>query len=230
MPAFIELKGVEKTYRPYRQVPVEALRGIDLTIEKGEMIAITGVSGSGKSTLLHILGFIDLPTDGEVFFDKPISKKMTDRAMAKLRNKKIGFIMQDFALIPYRTAYENIELPLIFSQVPRKERRKRIEAVCEQLGIVELSRRKVSQMSGGQKQRVAIARALINDPEVILADEPTGALDRKTKLETLELIQRIHNEGKTVVIVTHDPEVANLADRRLVIEDGQITEEKTKAI
>ncbi|NLW89403.1 MAG: ABC transporter ATP-binding protein [Clostridiaceae bacterium] len=229
MSAYIELKDICKTYRPYRQVPVEALRGVDLSVEKGEMIAITGVSGSGKSTLLHIMGFLDHPSGGTLFFERPISAKMNDREMARLRNQKVGFVLQDFALVPYRTAYENIELPLIFSRVPRKERKKRIDALCEKLAIPELKRRKVSQMSGGQKQRVAIARALINDPELILADEPTGALDRKTKLETLELIRQIHKEGKTVIVVTHDSEVAELADRRMIIQDGVLKNEATNA-
>ncbi|MDD4096336.1 MAG: ABC transporter ATP-binding protein [Oscillospiraceae bacterium] len=223
MAEYIELKEIRKTYRPYRQVPVDALRGINLTVKKGEMIAVTGVSGSGKSTLLHIMGFLDQPTGGTIFFEKPISPKMSDRDMAKLRNQKIGFVLQDFALVPYRTAYENIELPLIFSHVPRKERKARIDLLCEKLSIQELMKRKISQMSGGQKQRVAIARALINDPDLILADEPTGALDKKTKHETLDLIQLIHREGKTIVVVTHDPEVAALADRRMVIEDGIIS-------
>lgn len=229
MSAYIELKDICKTYRPYRQVPVEALRGVDLSVEKGEMIAITGVSGSRKSTLLHIMGFLDHPSGGTLFFERPISAKMNDREMARLRNQKVGFVLQDFALVPYRTAYENIELPLIFSRVPRKERKKRIDALCEKLAIPELKRRKVSQMSGGQKQRVAIARALINDPELILADEPTGALDRKTKLETLELIRQIHKEGKTVIVVTHDSEVAELADRRMIIQDGVLKNEATNA-
>jgi|LSQX01.1.fsa_nt_gb putative bacteriocin export ABC transporter (lactococcin 972 group) len=224
MAAYYELKNVLKTYRPRREMPVEALRGVNLEIQKGEMVAITGVSGSGKSTLLHIMGFLDQPTDGTIYFEKPIPSKMRDSERAKLRNEKIGFVLQDFALIPYRTAYENIELPLIFSQVPRKERRERIKSICEKLGIPELLKRKVSQMSGGQKQRVAIARALINNPELILADEPTGALDRKTKQETLSLLKKIHDEGKTVVVVTHDPQVAELADRQLFIEDGVISE------
>lgn len=226
MAAYIELRNIRKTYRPNLQAPVEALRGVDLDVEKGEMVAITGVSGSGKSTLLHIMGFLDRPTDGTIVFGQPISGKMSDGVIAKLRNQKIGFVLQDFALVPYRTAYENIELPLIFSQVPRKERRKRIEMLCEKLDILELMKRKVSQMSGGQKQRVAIARALINDPELILADEPTGALDRATKKETLRLIQHMHDEGKTVIVVTHDPEVAELADRHLMIEDGVIFQGK----
>ena len=222
MTTYIELKGIRKTYHPARKVSVEALRSVDLEIKKGEMIAITGVSGSGKSTLLHILGFLEHYSEGSMFFETAISHKLSATEMAKMRNQKIGFIMQDFALIPYRSAYENIELPLIFAKVPRKDRRNRIRVLSEKLGIKDLLRRKVNQMSGGQKQRVAIARALINDPELILADEPTGNLDRKTKHDVMALIKSIHEEGKTIVIVTHDPEVAELADRQLHIDDGTI--------
>ena len=221
---FIELKNITKTYKPSRQVSVEALRGVNLKINRGDMVVITGVSGSGKSTLLHILGFMDRATSGELFFEEPIHARMSDAKLARLRNKKIGFVLQDFALVPYQTAYSNIEMPLIFGHVPRKERRQRIEKMCNELGITELKKRKVSQMSGGQKQRVAIARALVNNPDLILADEPTGALDKKTKSETLALIKKIHAEGKTVIIATHDLSIAEMADRRLHIEDGKIIE------
>jgi len=222
MPAYIELSNITKTYRPRKQAPVMALQNVSLTIEEGEFIAITGVSGSGKSTLLHILGFLDRPDSGEQFFEKPIAKKQSDREMGSIRNKKVGFVLQDFALIPYRTVYENIMIPMVFAGVPARKQKEIILRIAEKLHIEELVKRRVSQMSGGQKQRVAIARALVNDPPLILADEPTGALDCKTKREILDIFMALHQEGKTIVIVTHDPEVAEMADRTIHIVDGMV--------
>lgn len=224
MENYLTVTDLKKTYLPKGQAPVEALRGVSLDVKMGEMIAITGVSGSGKSTLLHILGFLDKPSSGTHFFGKSIDAKLSDRALARLRNREVGFVLQDFALIPYRSAFENIEIPLIFAGTRRKSRIEKIEKVMNELGILELRNRKVSQMSGGQKQRVAIARALVNDPKLILADEPTGALDTKTKKEILKIFQMIHKSGKTMIIVTHDPDVAAIADRRMHIEDGKLTE------
>lgn len=224
MENYLTVTDLKKTYRPKGQAPVEALCGISLDVAKGEMIAITGVSGSGKSTLLHILGFLDKPSSGTHFFEKPINSKLSDRALARLRNREVGFVLQDFALISYRTAFENIEIPLIFSGTRRKARIEKIEKVMNDLSILELRNRKVSQMSGGQKQRVAIARALVNDPKLILADEPTGALDTKTKKEILKIFKMIHESGKTLIIVTHDSDVAAIANRRFHIEDGRLSE------
>lgn len=222
MDHIIDCKELTKTYRPPHQAPVEALRGITLTVEPGELIAITGVSGSGKSTLLHIVGLLDNQTEGDLTLGSTNPAKLSDIKRAKLRNKEIGFVLQDFALIPYWTAYRNIEIPLLFAKRKKQDRKARIEALLNELGIPALAKRRVSQMSGGQRQRVAIARALANDPPLILADEPTGALDSKTKEEIMEIFRELHQRGKTILIVTHDPQIAAMADRILTIRDGEI--------
>lgn len=222
MEHIIDCKNLTKTYRPPHQAPVEALRGVTLSVEPGELIAITGVSGSGKSTLLHIVGLLDNQTTGTVTLSQTDPEKLSDAKRAKLRNKEIGFVLQDFALIPYWTAYRNIEVPLIFAKKNSRERKARIEELLLDMGIPELSKRRVSQMSGGQRQRIAIARALANDPPLILADEPTGALDSKTKEEIMEIFRDLHQRGKTILIVTHDPQIAAMADRILTIRDGEI--------
>ena len=223
---FLIAHNIKKTYKPKGQAPVSALNGISLEVKQGEMIAITGVSGSGKSTLLHILGFLDKATEGELIFRGQKNDSLSDQKLAKIRNREVGFVMQDFALIPYRTAYENVEIPMIFAHKKRKERKLRIKTLFEELGISDLSNRRVSQMSGGQKQRVAIARAIANNPSLILADEPTGALDSHTKKEIMDIFLKIHGDGKTILIVTHDPEIALLADRRIHIVDGLLTDVK----
>ncbi len=215
---------LKKTYRPPHQAPVEALRGVTLHVEAGEMIAITGVSGSGKSTLLHIIGLLDQQTAGSVSLRDTDPSKLSDSKRAKFRNREIGFVLQDFALIPYWTAYRNVEVPLIFAGKKRKERRERIEKLLLEFGIPELAKRRVSQMSGGQRQRVAIARALANDPPLLLADEPTGALDSRTKEEIMGIFCELHGQGKTILIVTHDPQIAAMADRILTIRDGVIVD------
>lgn len=224
MEHLIVVNNLRKTYFPPHQSPVEALRGVTLSVEPGELIAITGVSGSGKSTLLHIVGLLDNQTEGDVTLGETNPAKLSDSKRAKLRNKEIGFVLQDFALIPYWTAYRNVEVPLIFAGKKRKERQERIEKLLREFGIPELAKRRVSQMSGGQRQRVAIARALANDPPLILADEPTGALDSKTKEEIMEIFRELHGRGKTILIVTHDPQIAEMADRILTIRDGVIVD------
>jgi len=224
MEHIINCKDLTKTYRPPHQAPVEALRGITLQVEPGELIAITGVSGSGKSTLLHIVGLLDNQTEGDVTLGSTNPAKLSDSKRAKLRNKEIGFVLQDFALVPYWSAYQNIEVPLIFAGKKRLERQERIGKLLKEFGIPELAKRRVSQMSGGQRQRVAIARALANDPPLILADEPTGALDSKTKEEIMEIFRDLHSRGKTILIVTHDPQIAEMADRVLHIRDGVIVD------
>jgi putative ABC transport system ATP-binding protein len=225
MTDYLVANNIKKTYIPKGQSPIEALQGVSLNVKQGEMIAIMGVSGSGKSTLLHILGFLDKASEGQLFFKTQISSRASDRELARLRNQEVGFVLQDFALIPYRTAYENIEVPMIFAKKKRKERKYRIEELLAELDIPELRDRRVSQMSGGQKQRVAIARAMANDPALLLADEPTGALDSHTKQEIMKILQQIHKDGKTIIIVTHDPEVAAMADRRIHIIDGLLVDE-----
>jgi len=222
MNTLVRMKNVSKTYYPHKDVPVRALNGLDLEVFEGEMLAIYGVSGSGKSTLLHIIGCLDRQTEGEYIFNDQNIAKCSDRRLARIRNSEIGFVLQDFGLIPYRTAYENISVPFLFSKGKIREMSVHIEKVLEQFGIQELSKRKVYQMSGGQKQRVAIARALVNEPSLILADEPTGALDSATKVEIYDIFKELRNQGITIVIVTHDHEVAGMADRVLHMKDGAL--------
>lgn len=224
MDEYIKLQNIQKTYYPKGQQPVEALKDVNIEIKRGEFVAITGVSGSGKSTTLHILGFLDRPSQGSQFFEKPFDLKMRDKEMAALRNREIGFILQDFGLIPDWTAFDNVAMPLQFAGVHGSQKTRKVADIFKKLSIEELMERRVSQMSGGQKQRVAIARALVNDPQLILADEPTGALDTVTKNEILQILMQIKSEGKTVVVVTHDPDVAGMADRLLHISDGVLND------
>lgn len=223
MNKLIRMKNISKIYYPHKDVPVQALNALDLEVVEGEMLAIYGVSGSGKSTLLHIMGCLDRQTDGEYHFRDTDAQKCSDRKLAQIRNSDIGFVLQDFGLIPYRTAYENIAVPFLFSKGKVKDMNARIKTLLDQFGISELSNRKVYQMSGGQKQRVAIARALVNNPSLVLADEPTGALDSATKVEIYDIFKDLKRNGKTVVIVTHDKEVAEMADRVLHMKDGSLS-------
>lgn len=220
----INIKNASKTYVAGKN-NVNALNGVNLTINQGDYIAICGVSGSGKSTLLNIIGGLDKVDSGSVLYDEIDSTAMSDREKAEFRNKNIGFVFQDYALIPYRNVYENVEIPLLLSKIPAKEYKQRINTVVELIGIKDLLKRKVNALSGGQKQRVAIARALVCDPTVILADEPTGALDTDSKKGVIELLKKVNELGKTVIVVTHDADVAASAKRRMRIVDGMIHEE-----
>ena len=217
----IELKSVTKVYRSKGVEDVVALDDLTLEVRKGEFIAVCGVSGSGKSTLLHIIGCLDQPTSGTVLISGTDVSGLSDSALAKIRNDKIGIVLQDFALIPYRTAYDNVMVPLYFSK-NKKNAHKRIMESLEKTGVAALAKREIRKMSGGQKQRVAIARALVNNPDIILADEPTGQLDSKTKKEIAQLFKTINSEGRTIVVVTHDDELAKTADRVVRIVDGKI--------
>ena len=221
----IELKSVTKVYRSKGVEDVVALDDLTLEVRKGEFIAVCGVSGSGKSTLLHIIGCLDQPTSGTVLISGTDVSGLSDSALAKIRNDKIGIVLQDFALIPYRTAYDNVMVPLYFSKNKRNAH-KRIMESLEKTGVAALAKREIRKMSGGQKQRVAIARALVNNPDIILADEPTGQLDSKTKKEIADLFKTINSEGRTIVVVTHDDELAKTADRVVRIVDGKIGENK----
>lgn len=215
------LENIQKVYEG-REFRVEALSGIHLEVQKGEMLALMGRSGSGKSTFLNILGLIDEPTMGKYYINgKEISGYGT-KEKAKLRNKTFGFILQDFALIEQYTVAENIRLPLNYSDLPKSQWRSRITDMLKKLGIYDKQKMRPSYISGGQRQRAAIARALINEPEVILADEPTGALDSATGEEIMDIFSDIKKEGKTVIIVTHDEKVAGYCDRILRLEDGRL--------
>ena len=217
----IELKSVSKVYKSKGVDDVVALDDLTLDIRRGEFAAVCGVSGSGKSTLLHIMGCLDKPTSGKVIVSGTDVSGLNDSELAKIRSERIGIVLQDFALIPYRTAYDNVMVPLYFSR-NRKNIRKRIMESLEKTGVAALAKREIRKMSGGQKQRVAIARALVNYPDIILADEPTGQLDSKTKKEIADLFKAINSEGVTIVVVTHDDELAKAADRIVRISDGRI--------
>ena len=217
----IELKGVHKTYDNGQ--PLHVLKGIDLSIEKGEFVSIMGASGSGKSTLLNILGILDNYDEGEYHLAGKLIKNLTEREGATYRNQMIGFVFQSFNLIGFKTAVENVELPLFYQGVNRHRRREAAMAYLEKMGLTDWASHYPNEMSGGQKQRVAIARALITHPEIILADEPTGALDSKTSVEVMDLLTRLNREdGVTIIVVTHESGVANCADKIVHIKDGLI--------
>ena len=217
----IQLKQVEKTYVVGESV-VRALSGVNLEINKGEFIAIVGPSGSGKSTMMHMVGALDIPTNGQIILNGIDITSLSESDLAYLRGRKIGFVFQTFHLIPTLTALENVALPMIFQKVSREERLSKSEKLLTKVGLGNRIHHLPNELSGGQRQRIAIARALINDPEVILADEPTGNLDSKTGKEIIELFTELNNEGRTVIIVTHDPNVASHAKRIVKMVDGSI--------
>jgi len=219
----VRLEKVTKVYR-LGEVEVPALRGVDLAVERGHSLALMGRSGSGKSTLLHILGLLDRATTGRVLWDgQDVTGFRADR-LAELRGRHIGFVFQTFNLVPTLTAWENVELPLVFLGVPGRERRGRAQAILEQLGLGQRLRHGPHQLSGGEQQRVAIARALAPNPDLILADEPTGNLDSASGQEILKLLSDLHRQGRTLVMVTHDAEAAQIAERVLRLRDGMIAE------
>ena len=217
----IELKGIHKTYDNGQ--PLHVLKGIDLQIEKGEFVSIMGASGSGKSTLLNILGILDNYDEGEYWLSGHLIKNLSERESATYRNQMIGFVFQSFNLISFKTAVENVELPLFYQGINRHRRHEAAMAYLEKMGLTDWASHYPNEMSGGQKQRVAIARALITHPEIILADEPTGALDSKTSVEVMELLTKLNREdGVTIIVVTHESGVANCADKIVHIKDGLI--------
>ncbi|HEY6220916.1 MAG TPA: ABC transporter ATP-binding protein [Candidatus Eisenbacteria bacterium] len=223
MKPIIETQGLTKTFGN-NGVAVHALRGVDLAVARGEFVALIGPSGSGKSTLMAILGCLDSPTGGRYFLGGEPVEGLSGPALARIRNEKVGFVFQNYNLLPKASIARNVELPLLYAGVPRKERRKRALELLERIGIPEKANVLPAVLSGGQRQRVAIARALANNPAILLADEPTGALDQKTGAEVLELFQELHAHGNTVVLVTHDPHIASLAERRVELCDGIVVQ------
>ena len=223
----IELQDIRREFIVGEEV-VKALRGVSFTINEGEFVTIMGTSGSGKSTLLNILGCLDTPTSGEFRLDGTPVRTMSKNQRAILRNRKIGFVFQNYNLLAKTTAIENVELPLMYnSAVSASERRERAITALTRVGLGDRLNHKSNQMSGGQMQRVAIARALVNDPAVILADEATGNLDTRTSFEILVLFQQLHREGRTFIFVTHNPEIAQYSSRTIVLRDGKIREDNT---
>ena len=218
----ITLTNIHKVYNPKKANEFEALRGVTLTIEDGEMVAIIGKSGAGKSTLLHILACIDSYESGEYKIDDVLIQKLSERQYARIRNEKIGMVMQDFALVDDFSAIENVMLPLDFASKKKPNRKALAMKALQSVGMDSMAKKPVNKLSGGQKQRVAIARAIVNEPSVILADEPTGALDTKTAAEIMGVFKQLNEQGKTVIIVTHDMGVAQQCDRIIEISDGLI--------
>jgi len=215
----IELDKVTKVYH-MGKVEVNALRGVSLSINTGEMVAIIGASGSGKSTMLNVIGCLDKPTSGSYFFEGVDVSQLNDNQLAEVRNKKIGFVFQDFNLLPRATALANVELPLLYSGVRRRHQRA-IEALG-QVGLGKRANHKPTEMSGGEQQRVAIARALVNNPAVILADEPTGELDTQSSAEIMSIFHQLHQDGKTIVLITHETDIAAQAQRTVRLCDGEL--------
>ncbi|MGI5930195.1 ABC transporter ATP-binding protein [Pseudoflavonifractor sp.] len=218
----IDIKDVFKIYNEGEEREVRALNGVSLNIDRGEFVAIVGQSGSGKSTLMNLIGCLDIPTYGEYHLDGTDVTDLSDRQLSHVRNKQIGFIFQGFNLIPALSAYENVELPLIYQGVKASVRRERVRDALERVSLWDRRDHKPTEMSGGQQQRVAIARAIATHPPIILADEPTGALDSKTGLHVLDILRRLYKEGTTVILITHDNGIAATAPRVVRISDGQI--------
>lgn len=228
MDSIVKLENVWKTYL-LGKIEIQALRGIDLEIKKGIFLSIIGPSGSGKSTLLNIIGCLDFPTKGKVFLDGKDIQKISENNLAKIRGKKIGFIFQQFNLLPNLTALENVVLPMIFQKIPEKERIEKAKKLLEIVGLKERIFHKPTELSGGEQQRVAIARALANDAEMIIADEPTGNLDSKSGQLIMEILKDLHQKQKrTIVVVTHDPQIASYSEEIIRIRDGQIIQDHLK--
>ena len=227
MKAIIHLQQITKNYYLGKQV-IEVLKGITLDILKNEYVALMGPSGSGKSTLMNILGCLDTPTTGSYVLNGNDVSRMSDNDLAEVRNKEIGFVFQQFNLLPRLTAAENVALPLVYAGVSKKQRLERAMHVLEQVSLVDRSHHRPNELSGGQNQRVAIARALVNDPSIILADEPTGNLDSKTSYEIMDIFEQIHAAGNTVVLVTHEEDIANHAHRIIRLRDGVLESDKRR--
>lgn len=223
----IELSGIKKIYQVGGQ-EVAALAGIDLNIAKGEFAALMGPSGSGKSTLMNILGCLDRPTVGSYKLDGQEVATLSDDELAVTRNRRIGFVFQNFNLLSRISAADNVALPLVYAGVGRKEREEKAKKILDAVGLGDRAEHQPNELSGGQRQRVAIARALVNDPHIIMADEPTGNLDTKSTKEIMEIFEGLHQEGRTIILVTHEPDIAACASRQLLVRDGLITRDAGK--
>ncbi len=221
----IDIRNITKTYH-MGDIEVKALRGVSFTAEKGEFIAVMGASGSGKSTMMDIMGCLASPSSGEYYLEDEEVSNLSDNRLAEIRNRKIGFVFQSFNLLPRTTALHNVELPLIYGGTSRKERRKKAFESLEAVGLADRVDHKSNELSGGQIQRVAIARALVNNPSLIFADEPTGNLDTKSSGEIMSIFERLNEEGSTLVMVTHEPEVAQHARRVIQLRDGLISKDE----
>ena len=219
--SIIELEAARKTYAS-GAIAVEALRGIDVQIREGEYVAVVGRSGSGKSTLMHILGCLDVLTSGSYRLGGKDVSELGEAALAEVRNRQIGFVFQQFNLLARMSAWRNVELPLVYAAAPRSDRRERAHRALAQVGLADRSDHRPGELSGGQQQRVAVARALVTEPAMILADEPTGNLDSTASAEVLRLIREVHASGRTIVLITHEHDVADQADRVLTLRDGQL--------
>ena len=227
-PEVVSMRGITKVYSN-GSIQVEALRGIDLLIREGEYVAIIGPSGSGKSTLMNIIGCLDVPTAGDYVLDGEDVSALSEVDLAAIRNHRIGFVFQQFNLLASMNAWRNVELPLGYAGVPVAERRRRAMAALEQVGLAERAEHRPGELSGGQQQRVAVARALVTDPSLILADEPTGNLDSVSSGDMLDLLADLHGQGRTIVLITHDAEVASSAQRIVHVRDGQIVSDEPNA-
>lgn len=225
----IDLKNIVKSYKNGDQ-ELQVLKGIDLKVYDGEFLAIMGPSGSGKSTLMNIIGLLDRPTSGDYALNGKQVEELKEKELAKVRNEEIGFVFQQFFLLSKLNALQNVELPLIYSGVGAGKRRQLAKQFLEKVELGNRMQHLPSELSGGQKQRVAIARALVNNPSIILADEPTGALDTKTSEQIMQLLTELNQEGKTIVMVTHEPEIADFATRKIIIRDGEITKDTTDSV
>jgi putative ABC transport system ATP-binding protein len=223
LPPVIELHDVGKTYAS-GSLEVEALRGVSLTIRRGELVAIVGPSGSGKSTLMHIIGCLDVPTRGAFHLSGEDVASLDEDRLAEVRNRHIGFVFQQFNLLPYMSAARNVELPLVYAEVEPADRRERARRALAQVGLADRAEHRPGELSGGQQQRVAIARALVTEPDLILADEPTGNLDSTSSGDVLDLLAQLNREGRTIVLITHEHDVAARADRIVQIRDGLLLE------